>query len=316
MEAMNKTVSVSVVMAVYNGAAKLRETLNSVLRQDGVDLELIVVNDGSTDGTLGILRQYEEADRRLKVLEQENRGLVRSLIRGCENAKGKYIARQDAGDVSLPGRLARQTALLDGAEEVTLASCGTRFVGPFGEHLYNIVQSDAEADEGLRRLDAAGIRGPSHHGSTMFRRKDYAAVGGYREHFEVAQDLDLWLRFSEHGKHRSIQGILYEARFLPGGISSAKRRQQIETTKLILEAAQRRRSGQDEEAVLTRAARLKASAKRRSLRLQDASYYYFVASCIRNRDPGLSRKYFMRAIRRNPFHLKAIIRLLQTAVRN
>jgi glycosyltransferase involved in cell wall biosynthesis len=312
---MNNDFLVSVVMAVFNGADTLRETLDSVLQQEQVNLEFIVVNDGSTDESLDILKECEAADHRLKVLDQGNQGLVRSLIRGCEHAKGEYIARQDAGDTSLPGRLAKEAAVLREDAHAALASCGTRYVGPGGESVYEVLQSDAEADAGLRTLDVKKTRGPSSHGSAMFRRRDYIAVGGYRHCFQVAQDLDLWLRLAERGKHRSVREILYLARLLPGGISSTKRSLQIQTAKLILQAARNRREGHSEKLVLEQSAQLRASAHRHRRRFQNASYYYFVASCIRDRDPGRSRRYFMKAIGYNPFHLKAIIRLLQTTIR-
>src|SRR2546422_11093904 len=93
-------VDISVVLGVYNGAALLNETIESVLRQEGVKLELIAIDDGSTDDTADILTGYAARDSRVKVIHQENQGLTRALIRGCWYARGKYIARQDAGEVS------------------------------------------------------------------------------------------------------------------------------------------------------------------------------------------------------------------------
>src|SRR6266496_3005617 len=105
---MNDSPDVSVVMSVYNGADHLRETIDSILAQEGVAFELIVVNDGSTDQSAKILEEYASRDKRVRVFQQENQGLTRSLIRGCSEARGKYIARQDAGDVSLTDRLVKQ----------------------------------------------------------------------------------------------------------------------------------------------------------------------------------------------------------------
>ncbi len=174
------TPQVSVVMSVYNGAATLTGTMDSFLAQEGVTFEFIVVNDGSTDGGGAILNDYARRDSRVRVIHQENTGLTRALIRGCAEARGQYIARQDAGgDVSLPGRLARQFAFLESNPTVALTSCGTRFVGPEGEFLYEMVQQGDELQRGLEQLRIDQIRGPSHHGSTMFRRAAYQCVGGY-----------------------------------------------------------------------------------------------------------------------------------------
>ena len=96
---------VSVVMSVYNGAEHLAETLDSVLQQEDCDFEFIVVNDGSTDSTASILDEYARRDPRLRIIHQSNTGLTQALINGCHQARGEYIARQDAGDVSLSSRL-------------------------------------------------------------------------------------------------------------------------------------------------------------------------------------------------------------------
>ena len=126
---------VSVVMGVYNGGDSLSRTLESVLSQQGVDLEFIVVNDGSTDNTLSILNDYSEKDNRLRVLDQENSGLTRSLIRGCAEARGEFIARQDAGDISLPGRLRKQLDLIQKNPDVVLVSCWYQLLDNLLRHL-------------------------------------------------------------------------------------------------------------------------------------------------------------------------------------
>src|SRR5262245_30164988 len=102
-QGMNTRPEVSVMMSVYNGASHLAATLDRILSQEGVALEFIVVNDGSTDKSSQILNDYAQRDSRLRVIHQENTGLTRALIRGCDAARGEFIARNDAGDISLPG---------------------------------------------------------------------------------------------------------------------------------------------------------------------------------------------------------------------
>src|SRR5512141_2098427 len=86
---------VSVVMGVRNGAASLAATVDSLTGQEGVDLEIVVINDGSSDATGALLAARAAADPRLRVLERPGRGLTRSLIEGCQLARGQFIARQD-----------------------------------------------------------------------------------------------------------------------------------------------------------------------------------------------------------------------------
>src|SRR3954452_13603182 len=130
---------VSVVMSVYNGATTLRETLDSIRAQQGVELEVIVVDDGSTDGTAEIL----DAAKGLRVIHQENQGLTRSLITGCRAARAPFIARHDSGDRSHPDRLRKQLDLITSADDIVLVSCSTQYVGPRGEPLY-VVSLDGD----------------------------------------------------------------------------------------------------------------------------------------------------------------------------
>src|SRR5438445_3821400 len=94
-QGMNTYPEVSVVMGVYNGASHLAATLDSILSQDGVELEFIVVNDGSTDESAEILNCYASRDSRVRVIHQDRAGLTRALISGCDAARGEFIARQD-----------------------------------------------------------------------------------------------------------------------------------------------------------------------------------------------------------------------------
>ena len=114
-QGMNTNPEVSVVMSVYNGASHLAATLDSILSQEGVELEFIVVNDGSSDKSGQILNDYAQRDSRLRIIHQENTGLTRALIRGCDAARGEFIARQDAGDISLPGPIEKPSSGIKGA---------------------------------------------------------------------------------------------------------------------------------------------------------------------------------------------------------
>src|SRR4030095_3947167 len=206
---MNNNPDVSVVMSVYNGAGSLRKTVDCILSQEGVNLELIVVNDGSADESGKILDEYANHDTRVKVIHQENQGLTRALIAGCASARGKYIARHDVGDISVSDRLQKQLTCIEQSVDCAFVSCGARFVGPKGEHLYDVKNDAADPWASLLTLELSEIKGPSSHGSTMFSRERYERVGGYRAEFYFAQDLDLWIRLAEGGKHIATPELLY-----------------------------------------------------------------------------------------------------------
>jgi len=300
-------------MSVYNGGTALAATLDSVLAQEGVAFEFIVVDDGSTDGSGALLDDHARRDERLRVIHQDNRGLTRALIRGCAAAKGPFIARQDAGDISLPGRLARQSAFLESNPEVVLTACGTRFVGPAGELLYEQVQHGDELQRGLEQLDSKRIRGPSHHGSVMFRQAAYHAVGGYRPEFRVAQDLDLWMRLAEVGGCVAVPEVLYQAWLTRGAISHNRRDEQLRMTAIILQSAALRRLGWEDSSVMSHHIQRGCLAIKALFpvpqSLQDARFYYFIGSLLRQRKPAKAKYYYQQALNSWWFYPKAIFRL-------
>ena len=306
---MTAAPDISVVMSVYNGGARLPETVESVLSQEGVSFEFVIVNDGSTDETSEILDHYAAQDRRVKILHRGNRGLTKSLIEGCRVACGKYIARQDAGDVSLAGRLRKQLDAISANASAVAVSSGTRFIGPEGEHLYEVVPAKPDLTTRLLELELDKIEGPSMHGCTMFSREKYEQVGGYRSAFYFAQDLDLWIRLAEVGKHVGTLDVVYEASLTIGAISSRYRKQQVETARLILESARLRRTAMSDSAVLSQAATITANRKKPG-RFERANALYFIGACLRQRSSPNATRYFQRAFLTYPLHLKSALRLM------
>ena len=115
-------VTATVLMPVYNGEKYIREAMDSILNQTFNDFEFLIVNDGSTDSTKQLIESYP--DPRIRLVNQENRGVAKSLNRGLRLAKGKYIARMDADDISLPDRLAKQIEVLESNPDVDITvSC-------------------------------------------------------------------------------------------------------------------------------------------------------------------------------------------------
>lgn len=300
---------VSVVMGVCNGADHVGKTMESVLAQEGVDLELIVVDDGSSDGTWDSLQVYAGRGSGVRLARQPHAGLTRALMRGCDLATGELIARQDCGDCSLPDRLRRERDLLKADAGAVLASCGTRILGPDGDVLHEIVLDQQVVDRRFGSLDWREMGG-TMHGTTMFRRTAYRQVGGYRAAYYVAQDLDLWARFAEVGRHATIPEVLYEARWSPTCISALKRARQIAATRLIMEAARRRRMGQDDRSLLATAESVTRGQGWSPGFLRQADAWYFAGSCLRERNAPRAREYFRNAVRSNPLHLKSWLRLL------
>lgn len=191
--------TVSVVIPVHNGERYLAKAVESVLAQTHRDLELLIVDDGSTDATAAIIRRYAARDRRVRVLTQENRGVAAAGNRGLEEASAEWVARLDADDVFLPGKLERQIAFLARYPEARIVGTLACFINHAGKAL-GIVGTEgpftpAEYDR-LVRED-----GPIYfvNSSTLMHRETVLAVGGYREAFAPAEDVDLWIRMAERG---------------------------------------------------------------------------------------------------------------------
>lgn len=306
---------VSVVMGVRDAGEYLRPTLESVLGQQGVDLEFVIVDDGSRDGSSEILREYAGRDPRVRLLAQPCRGLTEALIRGCEAARGAYVARQDAADVSRPGRLARQKEALDADPRLAFVSCWTEYRGPDREYLFTSRDSGAARSPSDVVVKAADGRasladGPSHHGSVMFRGSCYRRAGGYRSEFFLAQDRDLWFRLAEHGLFQAIPESLYVALVLPASRSSSYRAVQHRLGGLARRAFELRQSGRPEREVLDLAETLRPEGPAEAPRRLAGAHYFVGEALRRNRDPRCM-KYFRRTLRADPLHAAGWVRLLQ-----
>jgi glycosyltransferase involved in cell wall biosynthesis len=302
-------------MSVFNGGAILPETLDSIFAQQHVDLELIVVNDGSTDSTSALLRKFSAEHRQVKVLDQENRGLTRALIRACTEAKGEFIARQDVGDLSLPNRFARQLDALCNNRDLVFVSCWTEFVGPMNELLY-ISKGNGNTTKPtwiLSEKESRGvIDGPTCHGSVMYSRDSYGQVGGYRKQFVYGQDWDLWYRLGEIGKFQTVEEILYKARIIPDSISAGNRKKQTRIGRLSRRALSLRLQGENDSACLKKVTKICNERVKNDIREGNARQSYFIAECLRRNKDIRCREYFMKAIKGKPIFWRAWTRLLQT----
>jgi glycosyltransferase involved in cell wall biosynthesis len=304
-------------MSVFNDKDSLTATVNSILAQEDVALEFIIINDGSDTQTSALLEELRSNDSRIKLISHDNIGLTKSLRIGCALAKGRYIARQDNGDISLPGRLAAQIDVMENNQDVVMVSTGTRFLTPKNEHLYDVIQSDEQANSGLKSLVLNEIEGPSHHGSVMFRASSYQRAGGYRNEFFVAQDLDLWKRLIEIGRHFSVEKIFYTSSFEKNSISSRRRELQTQTKKLILECSLARLHHGNDSEVLVKVRSLFDTTKSNSIKINfwqrgksDSDYYYFLGSNFLGKNKKAALHYFVLSIRAYPFTIKPYAKLL------
>lgn len=218
---------ISVIMPVYNAAPYLKEAVDSILGQTFEDFELIAINDGSKDNSQEILNHYARIDKRMKVVEQKNSGLVKTLNRGLEMAQGEYIARMDSDDVSFPRRFEQQVAVLAAQPKVVLVAGGFEIIDEESEFLYREVIPARDRDIKRSML----LRNPIAHGSVMFRKDACEKVGGYSDAFGPTEDFELWSRLSVIGDFVGLEETIFRWRVNRKGITSNNNKLQLEIMK-------------------------------------------------------------------------------------
>ena len=202
-----KTPLVSVVIPTYNRRHLIEEALDSVFTQTFTDYEVILVDDGSTDGTEAFVRKkYGDC---LRYVRQENQGISGARNTGIANASGKYVAFLDSDDKWLPEKLARQTAFMEAHPEVGLLSTKlARYeLGGSREH---VEICPVDFPKNFQDLLTGKNNVPTT--TTMVRRACFEKSGVFDRELPVAEDWDLWLRIAEHYGLACLDEILAEHR--------------------------------------------------------------------------------------------------------
>jgi len=303
---------ISVVLPVYNGATHLAETIQSILGQSEGDFELIAVDDGSTDATADILRSYATGDSRVRVITQDNAGLTRALIRGCESPRAPLIARQDCGDLSRPERFRRMLELFAERPACVLAAGECEFVGPERETLYTTTHATKDLRGALLHARIDGVVSLPAGAGAVMRAEAYRRAGGYRPEFYFAQDLDLWIRMAPQGDICIDGAVLYEARVGVRTISSAYRAEQIASATMAI-AVRDAQSDAERAALLAEASRIRPTPRVQNPDAE-ANANYFIASCLQRRNDLRWRAYAREAVARSPLHLRSWLLLLRGAL--
>ncbi|MBV9282777.1 MAG: glycosyltransferase [Chloroflexi bacterium] len=226
---------VSVVMAVRDGASYVRQAIDSILDQAFADFEFLIIDDGSTDGTPELLRRA--ADPRLRVVTQRPLGIPLSLNRGTALARGRYVARQDADDLSSRQRLALEVGFLDRHPDVAMVGSWATVIDDGGHRVLDLtfpVDHETIASTLLERNCFM-------HGSLLIRRQCLLEIGGYRPDFPVASDYDLYLRLTERFRVANIPRILYQYRRTKASISWRMAGAQSRYVEVAREQARQRR---------------------------------------------------------------------------
>lgn len=203
---------ITVLIPAYNAGPFLRATLASVQRQGIEELEILVVDDGSTDDTAAVLAGFH--DHRLRVVRQGNTGLVGALNRGLDEARGQFLARLDADDEMPAGRLVAQLAAM--ADDPGLLVLGTDYEA-YGDASFRVRMP--RSDTACRRRLAFGS---CHCGASVIIRRDRLVSSGVRfdPAYQHAEDYRMWCELSEHGRLGNLAMVGYRYRQHAGQVSS------------------------------------------------------------------------------------------------
>ncbi|TPG41016.1 glycosyltransferase family 2 protein [Sphingomonas koreensis] len=238
---------VSVIMAAYNGAALIPETIASLTAQTFAEFELVVVDDCSTDDTLTLLHSYD--DPRIRVIAAEvNQGPVRTRNRAFAEARGRYIAALDQDDLCRPERFARQVAYLDAHPDVVLAGSGTSVLQDGHVHPSALPPvSTPFVIEWLMR-----IMNPLVWSSVMFRAEAARTLDPFtRPDILYAEDFDLYHRMSQLGRIARIDDDLLLYRSHAGGASQRFTQTMTASATRVLSECHRAQFGDDAESIAT-----------------------------------------------------------------
>jgi glycosyltransferase involved in cell wall biosynthesis len=224
---------VTVLMSVYNGEWYLGEAIGSILNQTFSDFEFLIINDASKDHSREIILSYP--DPRIRLIDNEaNIGLTRSLNKGLEIARGKYIARMDADDISMPERLNKQVRFMEDNPEIHVLGSWAWVIDENGKitgELKTLTDFDMLFVEVF-------LSNPIVHSSTLMRTHFVKKIGGYDERFERTQDYDLWVRvIANGGKILNVPKFLLKYRNHLENVSTKKSKQQEDLAQLAIKNA-------------------------------------------------------------------------------
>jgi len=222
------TIPITVLMSVYNGQHWLHESIESVLGQTHRDFEFIIVNDGSNDRSIDIIKEFATRDGRIRIIDKQNTGLADSLNMGIDLARGEWIARIDADDLCEPSRLAAQYDMTHSSKEFVLIGSGLIQIDEHGvcSKVFHYPPGHKQLVDRLIRL-----KGFFAHSSAFYHTQTARDLGGYRQRIKRAEDFDLWLRLAAVGEISCVEEPLVRIRHHTEQISNDEggRRQLVDS---------------------------------------------------------------------------------------
>jgi glycosyltransferase involved in cell wall biosynthesis len=229
-------------MPVYNAERYVAEAIESILNQSYGNFEFLIIDDGSTDRSLDVLKHYAARDARIRLTSRPNRGVAATLNELLDQARGEFIARMDADDISLHERFQQEVAYLRAHSDCVMVGCRVWRCDHEGDPLgeYATLQDHDEIDAFHFQMTGPALV----HPSVMMRRDAVMAVGGYRGFY--IEDIDLYLRLAERGRLARVPEFLLNYRMHSDNLSSTNvssafhERSYRELCEIVTDACRRR----------------------------------------------------------------------------
>jgi glycosyltransferase involved in cell wall biosynthesis len=290
---------VSVLMPAYNARRYVGEAIESVLAQTWRDFEFLIIDDGSTDDTPGILQRYAAGDGRIRVLTRSNAGVGAALNAGLAEARGELVARMDSDDVCLPERFARQVEFLRQEPECVLVGSRVLLIDPEGAPLFGMddIPTGHEAiDEMLLQARWSIV-----HPAVMMRRDVVRRLGGYDNDLVPVEDHDLFLRLAEVGRLANLPDVLLRYRKHPMNSVRVLADRRVRALTRVMEAAWARRGLTGRRAMPAILPDVDRDDPRRDVK-QKRNWGW---QCLKTGNVSTARKYALAGLREDPLALES-----------
>lgn len=290
---------ITVLLPAFNAEKYIGEAISSVLAQDMNAFELLIINDGSTDSTANIIKNF--TDPRVHVITQQNQGIAAALNNGLSFAKGKYIARFDADDICLPGRLNKQAAFLDTNPAHVVVGCEAEYMDETGNHLFDFACVGYSNEEIKSRLK---VECPFIHSGVMYRKAEVLKAGGYSPLAHNFEDYLLWVQLAKFGQFANLPEKLIKVRLNPESVTIDEKWRGSRFRKLKKQIITKESINKEEGDEL-----LKIINSQDIMRYKLGAYYSVCGKkyLFNNHKPAKSRSHFKKAILVQPAKLESYI---------
>lgn len=289
---------ITVLMPVYNGAAYIREAVDSILNQTLRGFEFLIINDGSTDATEEIIRSY--TDPRIRVVNQPNGGVSRALNNGLALASGSLIARFDADDICYATRLEKQYEFMQSHPDYVIVGSNADYINKEGDYIFTFEMA-GHSDEEIRAQAPQAC--PFIHSTVMYRKQAVLQVGGYEVKAHGFEDYFLWMKLINTGKGFNFNTPMIRVRFNPESVTvdsrDYSRSYQAIHKKALLTGTI---SEEDEQQIL-------AGIRKLDKRKKEISYNRMLGKKYlwNNYQPGKARMHLAKAIRMEPLNYRSYL---------